>query len=52
MFAPGGTVGRVSSTTRKIKELKNEEMRVRNSDIAKLAAKEERSTTQAHYEDR
>ena len=49
VLAPGSTVSKVSPTTSVIKEPNRQEVRVRNSDIAKFGAKAERDTELKHY---
>ena len=52
VLAPGSTVGKLSSSTTVIKESKQPEMRVRNSDVAKIGTKHERDTDLDKYADR
>ena len=49
VLAPGNTVGKLSPTTSDIKEPNRPEVRVRNSDIAKIGTKHERATGLASY---
>ena len=52
VLAPGSTVCKVSPTTSVIKEPHNQEVRVRNSDIAKFGTWAERDTDLAQYIER
>ena len=52
VLAPGSTVCKVSPTTSVIKEPHKQEVRVRNSDIAKFGTRAERDTDLAQYIDR
>ena len=52
VLAPGSTVCKVSPTTSVIKEPHKQEVRVRNSDIAKFVTRTERDTDLAQYIER
>ena len=52
VFAPGSTIGKISPTTSVNKEPKRQEVRVRNSDIAKLRMRNERGLELGKYIDR
>ena len=52
VLAPGSTVCKISPTTSVIKEPYKQEVRVRNSDIAKFGARAERETKLIEYIDR
>ena len=52
ILAPGSTVCKVSPTTRVIKEPNRQELRVRNSDIAKFGTRAERDTNLTQYIER
>ena len=52
VLAPGSTVCKVSPTTRVINEPNRQEVRVRNSDIAKFGTKAERDTELTQYIER
>ena len=52
MLAPGSTVCKVSPTTSVIKEPQKQEVRVRNSDIAKFGTRAERETELTQYIER
>ena len=52
VLAPGSTVCKVSPTTSVIKEPHKQEVRVRNSDIAKFGTRAERDTDLAQYIER
>ena len=52
VLAPGSTVCKVSPTTSVIKEPNRQEVRVRNSDIAKFGTRAERDTDLTQYIDR
>ena len=47
-IAPGSTVGKISPTTSVIKEPNQQEVRVRNSEIAEFGTKNERDTELGH----
>ena len=49
VLAPGSTVCKISPTTSVIKEPNRQEVRVRNSDIAKYGTKAERDTDLGQY---
>ena len=52
VLAPGSTVCKVSPTTSVIKEPHKQEVRVRNSDIAKFGTRAERETELTQYIER
>ena len=52
MFANGSTVGKVKPTTSVIKEPNRQEVRVRNSDIAKFGTKAEHDSDHGQYIER
>ena len=52
VLAPGSTVCKVSPTTSVIKEPHKQEVRVRNSDIAKFGTRAERETELTEYIER
>ena len=52
VLAPGSTVCKISPTTSVIKEIYKQEVRVRNSDIAKFGTRAERETELAQYIER
>ena len=52
VLAPGSTVCKVSPTTSVIKEPNRQEVRVRNSDIAKFGTRAERDTDLTRYIER
>ena len=52
VLAPCSTVGKISPTTNVIKEPNRQEVRVRNSDIAKIGTKNERNTELSQHMER